>query len=474
MNGGGNIVRGAQLAIKGVGRATADYMGMLATVINAMALQDVLESLGRPTRVLSAIEMRGVAEPYIRRRAMRHLEKGRVIILAGGSGHPYFSTDTTASLRGSELGAQVLLKGTKVDGVYDKDPKRHGDATRFETLSFEDVYARRLHGDGPHGDHDVPGEQPAHRRVRHGGPGQPREAAVGRAHRHLDRLLRLTAGGPEGGMAVDDVLLETEEKMEGAVTHLAGELRGLRSGRASPHLVDNVRVDYYGAMTPLGQMAQIGCPEPRLIVIKPFDASVVPDIEKAINASNLGLNPQSDGKVIRLILPPLSEERRKQLVKHVKDLGETANIAIRNVRRDGNKAVDAALQRPRDHGGPARRREGAGPGAHEDVRGQGEGAGGQEVRRADGVGRVPRSGGHRGRPLTRSVRHFSLVVVLAKDSAGARGTPGSCAQAAARRGPAAGRPADEAGAAQEPRDDHEAGRGSSASARRSTWRASPT
>jgi len=144
-------------------------------------------------------------------------------------------------------------------------------------------------------------------------------------------------------MAVDDVLLETEEKMEGAVTHLAGELRGLRSGRASPHLVDNVRVDYYGAMTPLGQMAQIGCPEPRLIVIKPFDASVVPEIERAINASNLGLNPQSDGKVIRLILPPLSEERRKQLVKHVKDLGETANIAIRNVRRDGNKALDASF-----------------------------------------------------------------------------------------------------------------------------------
>ncbi len=142
-------------------------------------------------------------------------------------------------------------------------------------------------------------------------------------------------------MAVDDVLLETEEKMEGAVAHLAGELRGLRSGRASPHLVDNVRVDYYGAMTPLSQMAQIGCPEPRLIVIKPFDASVVPEIEKAIRAGNLGLNPQSDGKVIRLVVPPLSEERRKQLVKHVKDLGETANVAIRNVRRDGNKALDA-------------------------------------------------------------------------------------------------------------------------------------
>jgi len=144
VNGGGNIVRGAQMAIKGIGRATADYMGMLATVINALALQDVLESLGAPTRVLSAIEMRGVAEPYIRRRAMRHLEKGRIIILAGGSGHPYFSTDTTAALRGSEIGAQVLLKGTKVDGVYDKDPKRNADAQRFLDVSFEEVYARRL------------------------------------------------------------------------------------------------------------------------------------------------------------------------------------------------------------------------------------------------------------------------------------------------------------------------------------------
>jgi uridylate kinase len=144
VNGGGNIVRGAQVSITGIGRTTADYMGMLATVVNALALQDVLESLGRPTRVLTAIEMRGVAEPYIRRRAMRHLEKGRVVVLAGGSGHPFFSTDTTAALRGSEIGAQVLLKGTKVDGVYDKDPKRHPDARRFERLSFDDVYAKRL------------------------------------------------------------------------------------------------------------------------------------------------------------------------------------------------------------------------------------------------------------------------------------------------------------------------------------------
>jgi ribosome recycling factor len=144
-------------------------------------------------------------------------------------------------------------------------------------------------------------------------------------------------------MAVDDILLETEEKMEGAVAHLAQELRGLRSGRASPALVDGLRVEYYGTMTPLGQMAQIGAPEPRLIVIKPFDSSVIGEIEKAIRTSNLGLNPASDGKVIRLVIPPLSEERRKQLVKHVKDLGETANVAIRNVRRDGNKSADASF-----------------------------------------------------------------------------------------------------------------------------------
>jgi uridylate kinase len=144
VNGGGNILRGADSSIQGIGRATADYMGMLATVINALALQDTLEGRGVPTRVLSALEVRTVAEPYIRRRAMRHLEKGRVVILTGGSGHPYFSTDTTAALRGTEIGADVLLKGTKVDGIYDRDPKLHHDAVRYQTVTFEEVYAKRL------------------------------------------------------------------------------------------------------------------------------------------------------------------------------------------------------------------------------------------------------------------------------------------------------------------------------------------
>lgn len=143
-------------------------------------------------------------------------------------------------------------------------------------------------------------------------------------------------------MAADEILLSTEERMEGAVNHLAGELAGIRSGRASPALVDKLNVEAYGAQTPLGQLGQIGCPEPRQILIKPYDPSIIKDIERAIQSSDLGLNPSSDGKVIRLNLPPLSEERRKQLVKVVKDNGEKTNIAIRNVRRDANKDADAA------------------------------------------------------------------------------------------------------------------------------------
>ncbi|RME75915.1 MAG: UMP kinase [Planctomycetota bacterium] len=142
--GGGNILRGAQLSTAGVQRATGDYMGMLATVINALALQDALEKIDVATRVLSAIEMQRVAEPFIRRRCLRHLEKGRVCILAGGTGNPYLTTDTTAALRAKEIGAEVLLKATKVDGVYDKDPKRHPDARRYDTLSYLDVLNQGL------------------------------------------------------------------------------------------------------------------------------------------------------------------------------------------------------------------------------------------------------------------------------------------------------------------------------------------
>ena len=142
--GGGNIFRGAVASEIGMDRASADTIGMLATVINSLALQDALEKLGVSTRVLSAIEMRQVAEPYIRRRATRHLEKGRVVIFAGGTGNPYFTTDTTASLRAMEIGAQVILKATKVDGVYDSDPVKNVGAKRFDELSYIEVLNREL------------------------------------------------------------------------------------------------------------------------------------------------------------------------------------------------------------------------------------------------------------------------------------------------------------------------------------------
>lgn len=142
--GGGNIFRGLAGSSKGMDRAHADYMGMLATVINALALQDALERQGVYTRVMSAITMNEVAEPYIRRRAMRHLEKGRVVIFGAGTGNPYFSTDTAAALRAAEIQADVILKATKVDGVYDKDPKKHADARRFEKLSYLEVLNRGL------------------------------------------------------------------------------------------------------------------------------------------------------------------------------------------------------------------------------------------------------------------------------------------------------------------------------------------
>jgi uridylate kinase len=142
--GGGNLFRGLAASAKGMDRATADYMGMLATVINALALQDALEHHGIPTRVASAIEMRAVAEPFIRRRAVRHLEKGRVVVFAAGTGNPYFTTDTAAALRAMEMKADVILKATKVDGIYNADPMQDPTATKFDEISYLSVLERGL------------------------------------------------------------------------------------------------------------------------------------------------------------------------------------------------------------------------------------------------------------------------------------------------------------------------------------------
>jgi|TARA_B100000927_G_scaffold45100_6_gene32545 uridylate kinase len=142
--GGGNFWRGAAAAGRGMDRATADYVGMLATVMNALAVQSMLEAVGVPSRVQTAIEMKNVAESFIRRLAIRHLEKGRVLILGGGTGNPFFTTDTTAALRASEIGADIIFKATNVDGIYDKDPRQHDDAQRFDTITYNEALARNL------------------------------------------------------------------------------------------------------------------------------------------------------------------------------------------------------------------------------------------------------------------------------------------------------------------------------------------
>lgn len=142
--GGGNIFRGLSGPAKGMERSSADYMGMLATVLNALAVQDMLEKQGYPTRVMSAISMKEICEPFIRRRALRHLEKGRVVICSGGTGNPYFTTDTTAALRGMELKCDVIIKATKVDGIYDKDPEKNKDAVKFDHISYDDTLALNL------------------------------------------------------------------------------------------------------------------------------------------------------------------------------------------------------------------------------------------------------------------------------------------------------------------------------------------
>ncbi|GGH47833.1 uridylate kinase [Frigidibacter albus] len=142
--GGGNIFRGLAGSAQGMERTTADYMGMLATVMNALAMQSALEALDIHTRVISAIPMDQVCEPYIRRRAVRHLEKGRVVIFAAGTGNPYFTTDTAATLRANEMTCQAIFKGTKVDGVYDKDPKKHADAKRYDKVSYDEVLQKHL------------------------------------------------------------------------------------------------------------------------------------------------------------------------------------------------------------------------------------------------------------------------------------------------------------------------------------------
>ena len=407
--GGGNIFRGLAAAAKGMERATGDYMGMLATVMNGLALQDALEKEGVPTRVMSAIGMNEVAEPYIRRRAMRHLEKGRVVILAAGTGNPYFTTDTAAALRAVEIGAQVLLKGTKVDGVYTADPKIEPDAERHERDHLRPGAGRPPQRARRHRRQPVHGERPAHRRVRH----EPARQHPPRGGRGADRDAhpRRTPSMTDTGRP------PLEARMERAVEAMERDFATVRTGRAATSLVERIQVEYYGTMTPLNQLASISVPEPHQIVIQPWDRGVLGAIDKAIQRSDIGLMPNVDGTVVRLIIPPLTEERRKDLAKVVHKRAEEARVEIRNQRRDGTEELrkqekdgDSAPTRP-PRAGPAReadppldrpgrpRRQGQGAGDHGGLMASVPGATHQPPR-SRGTSRRPPTTASTGRPVT--------------------------------------------------------------------------
>ena len=335
--GGGNIFRGIAASASGMERASADYMGMLATVLNALALQNALERKGTTTRVQSAIEMHQLAEGYIRRRAIRHLEKSRVVIFAGGTGNPYFSTDTAAALRAMEIGAQVIMKGTKVDGIYDSDPlTKHERKKVYEHSLYVDSEPE-FKGDGFHGRQSLHGQSASAHRLQLDREGEFREGGPWGTDRHPghgSQPLRRAA------MSTAPVVKQKVlEKMEHALEHLKRDLAGLRTGRASVALLDGIKVDYYGNPTPLKQVANVAIPESRLITIQPWEQTMIRDIEKAIQISDLGLTPSNDGKLIRIPLPPLTEERRKELIKICKKHGEDVKVQIRGFRRDGNEEL---------------------------------------------------------------------------------------------------------------------------------------
>ena len=344
--GGGNIYRGLAAAAAGMDRATGDYMGMLATVLNALALQDALEKQEIPTRVQSAITISEVAEPYIRRRAMRHLEKGRIVIFAAGTGNPFFTTDTAAALRAAELHAEVVLMAKNgVEGVYTADPAQDPTAEFIPEITHKDALTRGFAGDGLDRVRAVHGQPTADRGVQHGRRQEHRPDSVRREGRDTgadSRMIHVELHNCQPGRTsevemsemFDELLRDAAERMEKSVEAIRHEFGSVRTGRASPALLDRIQVDYYGTATPLKQLASISAPEPRLLAIQPYDKSSIKAIERAILESDVGLTPGNDGNLIRLSVPELTEERRKQMVKVARGIAEEGRVAIRNIRRD--------------------------------------------------------------------------------------------------------------------------------------------
>ncbi len=343
MVGAGNIYRGLDAAAEGMDRATADYMGMLATVLNALTLQDALEKLGCYTRVMSAMDVTEVAEPYVRRRAIRHLEKGRVVIFAAGTGNPFFTTDTAAALRALEIRAQAILMAKNgVEGVYSADPSQDPDAEFLPEITHREAIERGLRVMDVTAlslcmDNALPiyvfnmAEEGNIDRIVSG----ERVGTIVSTNGVLAREAKRRGVDPEAmSEFTDELVVDGKDRMHKSVENCKHELATVRTGRASPHLLDRLMVDYYGAETPIKQLANVAAPDARLLTLTPFDKNSMGLIEKAIMESDLGLTPNNDGNVIRLQIPELNEERRREMVKVVHGVAEEGKVAVRNIRRD--------------------------------------------------------------------------------------------------------------------------------------------
>ena len=280
-------------------RATADYMGMLATVMNALALADAMDKQGLTARVMSAIAIEQVVEPYVRPKALQYLEEGKVVVFAAGTGNPFFTTDTAAALRGAEIGAEVVLKATKVDGVYTDDPMKN--PTRPATTSWLSTRPSRATWASwtP-----PPLRCAAIRSCRSGcspssSPARSSAWSWARTRARWCTLERfdtaLHSSSRNKNMTIADIKKTTESKMGQSIEALKNNLARVRTGRANPSLLDSIHVEYYGSMVPLSQVANVTLLDARTISVQPWEKSMSAKVEKAIRESDLGLNPASLG-----------------------------------------------------------------------------------------------------------------------------------------------------------------------------------
>ena len=366
MIGAGNIYRGMAAAAEGMDRATADYAGMLATC-STRSRSRTRSSDSAPTRACCPRStVSEVAEPYIRRRAMRHLEKGRIVIFAAGTGNPFFTTDTAAALRALEIGAEAILMAKNgVEGRLRRRPAHEPEGQVPARADPPGGDRARAEGNGHDRALALHGQRPADPRLRARGRATSSASSggerVGTDHRH-----RPLKGGAAMARSMDVLINDAERRMDKSVETTSSEFNSVRTGRASAALLDRITIDYYGTPTPLKQLATINVPEPRLLTVQPFDPTQIKAIEKAIQESDLGLTPSNDGKIIRLPIPQLTEERRKELVKLVRKRAEDGKVAVRNVRRDVMKHLEELVRQRR-----SRRRRGAprrGAGAEADRR----------------------------------------------------------------------------------------------------------